>query len=110
VFELEADPGDPADGKDNNGNGLVDEGVVVRYEVDGTGPVRRTVLTRWVAALLDGEIENHQDDNGNGLIDEPGFCLDRNGDVWTLHLTLQRNDGAGRRVTRTMKTAVTPRN
>lgn len=110
VFELQPDPGDPADGVDNNGNGLVDEKILVRYEMTAGGATRRTVLTRWVRPLLEGEIDNNRDDNGNGLIDEPGFCLDRIGDVWTLRLSLERNDGAGRRVTRTLESAVTPRN
>ncbi len=110
VIELRPDAGDPPDGKDNNGNGLVDEGELVRYEMTPTGPTGLTVLTRWVRPFLEGEIDNGKDDNGNGLIDEPGFCLDRVGDVWTLRLSLQRRDGAGRTVTRTMETAVRPRN
>ena len=110
VIEFQPDPGDPTDGKDNNGNGLVDEGQLVRYEMTPAGPIRRTVLTRWVRPLLEGEIDNGKDDNGNGLIDEPGFCLDRVGDIWTLRLSLERKDSAGRTVTRTMETAVRPRN
>ena len=88
----------------------MDEGELVRYEMTPTGPTGLTVLTRWVRPFLEGEIDNGKDDNGNGLIDEPGFCLDRVGDVWTLRLSLQRRDGAGRTVTRTMETAVRPRN
>jgi hypothetical protein len=110
VIEFRPEPDDPADGLDNNGNGLVDEGMLVRYEMTDTGPTALTVLTRWVRPLLEGETDNNQDDNGNGLIDEPGFCLDRVGDVWTVRLSLERRDSAGRTVTRTMQTAVRPRN
>jgi hypothetical protein len=110
TFEFRQDPGDPRDGKDNNGNGLIDEGMLVRFETTPGGETREIVLTRWVRALLEGEEDNNKDDNGNGLIDEPGFSMDRAGDVWTVRLSLERLDSSGRTVTRTLETAVQPRN
>jgi len=101
---------DPDDGKDNNGNGLVDEGEVVRTINAGTPQERTTVLTRWVREYLEGELPNGKDDNGNGLVDEPGLCFDMIGDVWTVRLTLERRDTKGRLVTQTVQTAVKMRN
>jgi prepilin-type N-terminal cleavage/methylation domain-containing protein len=110
VFEFQPDPGDKQDGKDNNGNGLIDEGMVVRWEMTATGPSAPVVMTRWVPRLLEGETDNGMDDNGNGLIDEPGLCFDRVGDIWTIRLSLERIDASGRKATRTLETAVRPRN
>lgn len=110
TFEFRPDPGDPEDGKDNNGNGLIDEGMVVRIEMTPSGPATPVVMTRWVSRYLEGETRNGKDDNGNGLIDEPGLCFDRVGDIWMVRLSLERLDGAGRRICRTLETAVRPRN
>jgi hypothetical protein len=101
---------DPNDGKDNNGNGLVDEGEVVRTVNAGTPEEHTTVLTRWVREYLEGEVPNGKDDNGNGLVDEHGLCFDMIGDVWTVRLTLERRDSKGRLATQTVQTAVKMRN
>lgn len=65
---------------------------------------------RFVAPLQEGEIANGLDDNGNGLVDEPGFCLTREGDVLTIALTLQGEDGAGLVHTRSFTTRLHCRN
>ena len=101
---------DPDDGKDNNGNGLIDEGEVIRTIDAGTPNERTTVITRFVREYLEGEIPNGIDDNGNGLVDEPGLSFDTIGDVWTIRLTLEKRDTRGRLVTQTVQTAVKMRN
>jgi prepilin-type N-terminal cleavage/methylation domain-containing protein len=107
---LRPDPGDPNDGKDNNGNGLVDECVIVRIVNVGDPNERSTVLTRWVREYLEGEEPNGIDDNGNGLVDEPGLSFDVIGDVWTVRLTLEQFDANGRLVTHSMNTSIKTRN
>jgi prepilin-type N-terminal cleavage/methylation domain-containing protein len=102
--------GELDDGADNNGNGLADEGVVVRtYDVGGANE-RSVVVTHWVRELLAGEIDNGLDDNANGLEDEPGLCFESNGDVITVRLSLERMDAMGRLLTKTVETAVSVRN
>jgi hypothetical protein len=110
VIALRADPTDPDDGKDNNGNGLIDEKIIVRRIRAGTPTEETQVLTRWVREYLEGEIPNGKDDNGNGLVDEPGLSFDVIGQVWTVRLTLERHDTKGRLVTHTVQTAVKLRN
>ncbi len=87
-------PGEINDGRDNNGNGLVDEGRVVLTEDVGGAGERRHVITPWVRQLAAGEVADGRDDNGNGLVDEPGFLVER----------------LGRRRTRTAQTSVRMRN
>jgi hypothetical protein len=109
-FLLVPDPADPDDGKDNNRNGLVDEGMLIRIVHPAGGPPRKTVLTRWVRKYLQGETRNGKDDNGNGLVDERGFSLCRTGEVWTVRLTVEQVDDKGRPLTATAETTLRPRN
>jgi prepilin-type N-terminal cleavage/methylation domain-containing protein len=109
-IEFQYAPDDPDDGVDNNGNGLVDEGRVVRRENPGEANERLIVLTNWVPEYLEGEIPNGTDDNGNGLDDERGFSLTVERDVWTVHLSLSRADPSGRMHTHTVEVSVQPRN
>jgi hypothetical protein len=79
AFELA--PGELDDDLDNDGNGLVDDGLVVLIEGLGTAGERRFVVCRHVAGSLAGETPgNGADDNGNGLIDEGGLCFEFDGD------------------------------
>lgn len=107
---LEQSPLDPADGIDNDGNGVVDDCRVVWIE-DPAGANRRRIIVRDVAPLLDGEIAgNGADDNGNGLVDERGLSFDMEGSKITVRLELERPDPDGV-VRRTVKVAnVTCRN
>lgn len=108
-IELQLEQGELDDGLDNNGNGLVDERVVVwTRELDGVE--QRTVLCHGVRELLEGEVENGLDDNGNGLIDEAGLCFEPVGERLLIRLSLERLDAAGRPFTRTLETQVRPRN
>jgi hypothetical protein len=109
-IEFRYEAGEIDNGLDDNGNGLIDEGIVVLIR-DWGGPGQLdTVLTRWVPEYLEGETFNGLDDNGNGLIDERGFAVARQGETITLLLTLERVDGDGRLATRTGETSILLRN
>ncbi|MFH1023173.1 MAG: hypothetical protein V1809_07265 [Planctomycetota bacterium] len=71
TYAFQYETGETNDGLDNNSNGLVDEGMVVRIE--GT---QTSVITRWVK--------------------EGGFLLTRSGNILSIQLDLQRSDGEGR--------------
>lgn len=104
------DPNDPDDGVDNDGDGLIDECLLVLETGPDSSNVTRTVLARNVREYLEVEEPNGQDDNGNGLIDESGLCLTCDGGVWTVRLTLERRGPRGELVTRTVTTSASPRN
>lgn len=108
TFDYDLD--DPNDGKDNDGDGCVDEGLLVLRQDPGGPNDRTVVLARHVREYLEGEEPNGLDDNGNGLVDERGLCVSVSGGVYTIRLTLERKDSNGRLLTRTVETSVTPRN
>ena len=110
VIEFRHEPDDPDDGVDNNGNGLIDEGMIVRVENAGTSDERVVVIARGVREYLEGEIPNDKDDNGNGLIDEAGLSFDVIGEVWTIRITLERLDAKKRSVMHTAQTSIKTRN
>jgi len=107
-FEL--DDRELADGLDNDGDGLVDEGKVVRIRDVGTPQEMRVVLTHNVAGLLDGEVADGDDDNDNGLIDERGLAFDVADDVLTIRIGLESLDPRGRRLSAVVETSVRIRN
>ncbi len=108
--EWQADPADPSDGVDNNGNGLIDEGRVVVLRDFGLVTQRDTVIATDVARFLQGETANNADDNGNGLQDESGLCFERaaDGRVIVRLTLLTRNDRGVLR--HTVESSVAPRN
>jgi hypothetical protein len=107
---FEQDPSDAADGLDNDGDGLVDEGCVVMVrDVGGLGEISVTLCTD-VRRYLEGESAGGGDDNGNGLTDERGFVIERDGDLLTLRLSLESVRYDGRVTTRTGSTSVLLRN
>ena len=108
AFQYEA--GELDDGLDNNGNGLVDEGVLVFTRDVGGANQNTTILCRGVAELLEGELPNNADDNGNGLVDEPGFCVLRNGELLTIRVTIERASSDGAHQQSTFETSVKLRN
>ncbi len=110
AIAFDYDPKDPNDGVDNNGNGLIDEGILVYREDIGGANERRVILVRNVREYLEGEIENGVDDNGNGLVDERGLALSVENGVWTIRLSLERKGSNGRIVTHTSETSASPRN
>jgi hypothetical protein len=108
--EFRHEPGETDDGADDDGDGLVDEGLLVLVQDVGGAEELTLVLARAVREHLEGELPNGLDDNENGLIDERGVVLERVGGDLRLHLTLEALDRAGRPVTRTLVTHAWPRN
>jgi len=107
-FEYEV--GELDDGLDNNGNGLIDEGVLVLTVDIGTPDERELVITRWVRETQDGEIQNGLDDDGDGLVDESGFHMERFGETLTIDLSLERRDAEGFVLNRSARTSTRLRN
>ncbi len=108
AFELEENELD--NDVDDDGDGRIDEGIVVVVEdVGGPGERRRTVA-RGVRRLLEGEIRNGLDDNGNGLIDESGLSFELVGDVLVVRLTLEIEGPDRRDLVKTFQTSVHLRN
>ncbi len=88
-IELQADPRDVADGTDNDGDGVIDEGIVVLRRNVGLVNEQATTLATGVAPLLEGETDNDADDNNNDLEDEAGLSFETDEDgMVTLRLTL----------------------
>lgn len=107
---LEDDPMDPVDGIDNDGDGFVDEGVVVwTRDVGGPDEIRE-VWVEDVRRMMQGEIENEDDDNENGLIDEAGLSFVLEGSTLVIRLCLEQRGLDRRTVTRTATHAVRLRN
>ena len=109
-YEFARDPADPDDGVDNDGDGMIDEGMVVRRVDFGGAGERSETIARGVPELLAGETANGLDDNGNGLVDEPGFVVVFDGSVVTVRLTVVHRQRGGRLLQRTVESSVTPRN
>lgn len=108
AFEYET--GELDDGLDNNGNGLVDEGIVA-WTLDAGQPGElRTVLCHGVREHARGETANGADDNGNGLQDERGLSFERAGEGLRVRLTLEERDVEGRLLARSLETEIQPRN
>ena len=76
TLQLQDDPGDPDDGVDNDGDGLVDEDRLVWITGVGTADQQTTVLCLDIPILGDGETAvDGADDDGDGQTDEPGFMM-----------------------------------
>jgi len=101
---------DPDDGVDNDGNGLIDDGVVVWIQAPGTADERTGIVCRDVPELLEGEIADGDDDNDNGLEDETGLSFDFQGSTVFVRLTIAVVDVEGNRMARTVTRAVALRN
>lgn len=105
---VELAPGESNDGLDNDGNGLVDDGVLVLTR-DVGGTEVRIVLCRGVRELLEGEIADGGDNNENDVSDEAGFNIHRVGEVLFVRLTLEQPVETGI-IMRTLETSVRLRN
>jgi prepilin-type N-terminal cleavage/methylation domain-containing protein len=92
--------GETDDGKDNDGDGLVDEYVLVRRVKNSSGAVTET---RTVCRQL----RKSQLQDGTPF---KGFHASRASSAVTIRLTLQAADSKNRILERTLSTSVTPRN
>jgi len=105
-IRFEYSPTDPDDGLDNDGDGLVDEGLAVWIE--GT---HRVTLADTVPEVQDGEIPgNWIDDNGIGLVDEEGLAFKVSASSIEVYLTVASPDADGNPIMRSMKRTIAFRN
>jgi hypothetical protein len=95
-IEWRLEPGEIDDGRDNDGDGLIDEGEIVWTERPDTPDAHSVVWCTGVAKLAEGESANLFDDNGDGLIDEPGLSFQIADNVLAVRLTLERYAGRDR--------------
>ena len=110
LIEFRYEDGELDDGLDNDGDGLVDEGMVVLMRDFGGLNEPEIVLCRGVREYLEGEVEDANDENGNLLVDEKGLTFDLRDGALSIRLSLQRVDSEGVVVTRTFETTVWLRN
>ncbi len=109
-FALELAPGELDNGIDDNGNGLIDEGVLVRIENPGLANEQRSIFSRGVSEYLEGETGDGTDENGNGLVDEGGLSFSRSNGSLQIALSLERIGPDGELMVRTLGTSVALRN
>ena len=87
-LSFEYAPGEFDNGFDDDGNGLIDDGLLVWTESPGAAELR-VVLARGVAETFAGELaDGVLDENGNGLVDERGLFFSIDEESLTLGLTL----------------------
>ncbi len=110
TLRFEYETGELDDGLDNNGNELVDEGVVVWVENEGQPGERRVVFARDVREFLAGETFNGADDNGNGIADERGLSLVADDGLLTIRVTTEGRAPSGTLITKSAETTVLVRN
>jgi len=109
-IERQEDPADPANGLDDDGDGVADEGVVVLVRELGLAGEQQTILATNVAPFLEGETQNVADDNGNGLEDERGFCFERTAEGRVVVRLTLFSKVAGGLLTYSAEASVFPRN
>jgi len=108
-LEFRYEQGEVDDGLDNNGNGLVDEGVVLwTRSIDGVE--QGVVWCHGVRECLEGEEDNGVDDNGNGFVDESGLSFEVLEDRIVVRLTVERASAEGMPYVQTLSTSIQPRN
>ena len=107
---LAADPGDAANGADDDQDGLVDESVVQLTKDVGLASQRTVVLADDACRFLEGETGNGADDNANGLVDEGGLSFLVQGSELTVRLSLQGLDPNRQRITSTARVSIRIRN
>lgn len=112
VFALrwEREPGELDDDLDNDGDGLADEGQLVRVEDEGLASERRVVLGRGLCEFLPGETFDGADEDDDGLIDERGLCFALADDLLTIRIGVQGPGLARTILTKVVETSVFVRN
>lgn len=106
----EQDPRDADNGLDDDGDGLIDEGVLALWKRVGEADEVRVVICNDVTEYFLGETANGADDNGNGLTDEAGFHFEQDGNLITMRISVGGVASDGTRVTRTAETSIRLRN
>lgn len=111
-IEFDDAPNDPANGLDDDGDGLIDQGhVYLVRNPDDPVDEQRITLAKGVARMLEGEVaDGVNDENGNGLVDEQGLWFTLDGNELTIRLTLERVGANGRRYVSTAESSVFLRN
>jgi type II secretory pathway pseudopilin PulG len=110
TLRWELETGEADDGMDNNGNGLIDEGMLVRIENLGLPGEQRVVLAHGLSEFQPGESLDGVDEDGDGLIDEAGLSFVLQGEVLTIQLCLTGTGPGGNVLTKVVETAVWIRN
>lgn len=111
TLRFEIDPTEANNGADDDGDGLIDEGILVLIEDVGLPTEHRRVLARGLAEYAEGEVFNGVDDNGDGLVDESGFAIERMGAALEVTVTLeQRPPGREETIQRTLRSSILLRN
>lgn len=110
TLRWELDAGEVDDAADNNGNGLIDEGMLVRIENLGLAGEQRVVLEHGLCEFQPGETFDGADEDGDGLIDETGLSFVLQGEVLTIQLGLMGTGPGGNVMTKVVETAVRIRN
>ncbi|MDB2576698.1 prepilin-type N-terminal cleavage/methylation domain-containing protein [Planctomycetota bacterium] len=111
TLRFELDPAEANNGADDDGDGLIDEGILVLIEDVGLPTERRRILARGLAEYAEGEVFNGVDDNGDGLADESGFAIERMGAALEVTVTLeQRPPGREETIQRTLRSSILLRN
>ena len=82
-------------GRDDDGDGLVDELEVVHVPDAAAASPVELVLARGVLKWFPGEAGSGADDNGNGLGDEPGVSIAESGGRLTVRWALGVGDDGG---------------
>jgi prepilin-type N-terminal cleavage/methylation domain-containing protein len=103
-------PEDPADNRDNDSDGLVDECVLTLTRNVGSVGQTSFLLCTQVSERAEGELPNGIDDNGNGLIDEAGFSIQRIGTMLTVRITVEEPGEGGTSTFASVVTSITLRN
>jgi hypothetical protein len=110
TLRWELETGELDDDRDNNGNGLVDEGQLVWIEREGTPEERRVVLGHGLVEFLSGETFDGADEDGDGLIDERGLCFSLAGNVLTIRIGVEEVAPGGQVLQKHVETSVYLRN
>jgi hypothetical protein len=110
TLALVMDLGETDDGRDEDGDGLIDERALVHTRAAGSADELSTTLIRGVRELAEGELANDEDDNENGLTDEQGLSFVHTGGRLLIRLTLEDIDSTGNSLIRTAETSVRLRN
>lgn len=109
-LRLEYEDGELDNGKDDDGDGLIDECQVLLVEDVDQDDERQVVLVKAVREFLEGEKPDGEDNNDNGLEDEKGLCFEITNDGLLIRLTIQQIDREGYISLRTLETTVSFRN